>query len=416
MQKKIKTDSTIKTDVLIIGAGPSGAVSASILKKQGFHVTVIEKTKFPRFVIGESLLPLCMDLLDEANLLEAVEKKSFQKKFGAIFTKGDKSSDFDFSEQFSKSWSWTWQVQRSEFDKALIDEVEKKGAIVLYETTVEDVEFINDKVLTSVSSRQGTDIFESKYIIDSSGYGRVLPKLLDLEKSSTLPHRSAFFTQIKDVNRPEGKDSNRIQVIVVNDAVWVWMIPLNHGITSVGFVGDLDLLEGALKNEQEFRKLIDSNEILKERFGGLDYVFEPKKIIGYSSAVKQFYGNKYVLTGNSTEFLDPIFSSGVTFALASGVLAAKLIVKELKNEKVDWESEYVDVIQSGVAVFRSYIDAWYDGDLQTVFFTEGISQDIKKMICSVLSGYVWDNSNYYVKKHKKAIKTLAKVIELKQNI
>lgn len=403
----------IKTDVLIIGAGPSGAVSASILKEQGFDVIVIEKTKFPRFIIGESLLPMCMDLLDEANLLEAVEKKGFQKKFGAMFRKGDKSSDFDFSEQFSKSWSWTWQVQRSEFDKALIDEVEKKGAIVLFESTVEDVEFKNDKVLTSVSCKQGTDIFESKYIIDSSGYGRVLPKLLDLEKPSTLPRRSAFFTQIKDVNRPEGKDSNRIQIIVVNDAVWVWMIPLDHGITSVGFVGDVKLLEGSLKNEQEFRKLIDSNKILKERFGGLAYVFEPKKIIGYSSAVKQFYGNKYVLTGNSTEFLDPIFSSGVTFALASGILAAKLIVKELKNEKVDWESEYVAIIQSGVAVFRSYIDAWYDGDLQTVFFAEGISKDIKKMICSVLSGYVWDNSNYYVNKHKKAIKTLAKVIELK---
>ena len=405
--------SITKTDVLIIGGGPSGSASASILRKQGFEVTIIEKTKFPRFVIGESLLPLCMDLLDEADLLEAVEKQGFQKKNGAAFIKGESTCDFDFSEQYSEGWNWTWQVQRSEFDKTLIDEAEKKGAIVLFESTVENVEFINDKVLTTVSSKKGTNTFESKYIIDSSGYGRVLPRLLDLEKPSTLPSRSAFFTQIKDVNRPKGKDSNRIQVIVLKDGVWVWMIPLENGITSVGFVGDIDLTKDTLNNEKEFRDLIDSNVILKERFGGLEYVFEPKKMIGYSSAVKQFYGDKYVLTGNSTEFLDPIFSSGVTFALASGVLASKLIVRELKKESVDWESEYVDVIQTGVAVFRSYIDAWYDGTLQTVFFSEGINQEIKKMICSVLAGYVWDNSNYYVKKHKKAIKTLAKVIELK---
>lgn len=405
--------SSVKTDVLIIGGGPSGAASASMLRKEGLDVTVVEKSKFPRFVIGESLLPLCMDLLDEADLLEAVKKKNFQKKHGAAFIKGNATCDFDFSEQFSDNWTWTWQVQRSEFDKTLIDEVEKKGATVLFESTVETVEFKSDKVFTSVSSNNGNTIFESKYIIDSSGYGRVLPRLLDLEKPSTLPSRSAFFTQIKDVNRPEGKDSNRIQVIVINEGVWVWMIPLENGITSVGFVGDIDINEGALNNEQEFRDAIDSNAVLKERFGGLEYVFEPKKVIGYSSAVKQFYGERYVLTGNSTEFLDPIFSSGVTFALASGVLAAKLIVRELKNERVDWESEYVDVIQTGVAVFRSYIDAWYDGTLQTVFFSEGINPEIKKMICSVLAGYVWDNSNYYVKRHKKAIKTLARVIELK---
>ncbi len=406
--------SVIKTDVLIIGAGPSGSASASMLKEQGFDVTVIEKTKFPRFVIGESLLPLCMDLLDEANLLEAVEKKGFQKKYGAAFIKGEATCDFDFSEQHSKRWTWTWQVQRSEFDKVLIDEVEKKGANVLFESTVEGVEFIENKVLTSVSSVKGTTVFESKYIIDSSGYGRVLPRLLDLEKPSTLPSRSAFFTQIKDVNRPEGKDSNRIQVIVLSDDVWVWMIPLDKGITSVGFVGDVKLTEGSINNEEEFRSLIDSNEVLKRRYGGLEYVFEPKKIIGYSSAVKQFYGDKFVLTGNSTEFLDPIFSSGVTFALASGVLAAKLISRELNKETVNWESEYVDVIQSGVDVFRSYIDAWYDGSLQTVFFSDEINQDIKGMICSVLAGYVWDDSNHYVKKHKKAIKTLAKIINFKE--
>src|SRR5215204_606894 len=110
-----------KTDVLVIGAGPAGTIAASIVNKAGYSVRIVEKQKFPRFVVGESLLPRCMEALDEAGLLEAVKAKNFQQKSGAKFVWGDKLCDFSFEQQHTKGWTWTWQVKRAEFDKTLAD-------------------------------------------------------------------------------------------------------------------------------------------------------------------------------------------------------------------------------------------------------------------------------------------------------
>lgn len=404
----------MKTDVLIIGAGPSGTASAAILKKEGFNVTIVEKTTFPRFVIGESLLPRCMDLLEEADLLETIKKQDYKEKHGAKFYRGDDTCEFNFGEQYTKGQTWTWQVPRADFDKVLADEVEKKGVYILYNSAVENVEFTTDKVLTTINTKGKIKTIESKYIIDGSGYGRVLPNLLDLNIPSTLPVRSAFFTHIDDTNRAEDIESSRIQVVVLKADVWVWIIPFSNGKTSLGVVGDLSFIDKTKSNDENFRDLLQSNEFLSPRFGNNKFEFEPKVIDGYSAGIKQLYGDKYVLTGNSTEFLDPIFSSGVTFALESGVLAAKLVIKELNNEKVDWEKEYSEYILKGVAVFRSYVDRWYDETLQTVFFSDEIGQKIKGQICSVLAGYVWEDTNPFIKKHKRIVQTLAKVIEIKK--
>jgi 2-polyprenyl-6-methoxyphenol hydroxylase-like FAD-dependent oxidoreductase len=134
-----------KIDVLVIGAGPAGSVSASMLCQAGYSIRVVEKEKFPRFVIGESLLPRCMEVLEDAKFLDAIRAKNFQEKSGAKFMKGDKVSDFNFSDQFSDGWTWTWQVPRAEFDLTLITEVERMGVPVSFETTVTDIEFFEDE-------------------------------------------------------------------------------------------------------------------------------------------------------------------------------------------------------------------------------------------------------------------------------
>lgn len=405
---------TTKTDILIIGAGPSGSVAAAILTKKGYHVTVIEKMTFPRFVIGESLLPRCMDILRDADLVDALEAGGFQKKYGAKFIFGDKECDFDFSEQFTKGSTWTWQVIRADFDKLLADTVAARGVQYQYNTTVNDVKFFDDKVITTVENNGETSEIESKYIIDGSGYGRVLPRLLDLDAPSNQPSRSAFFTHMNDERRPQNIDGNRIQIVVLNQDLWAWVIPFSNGNTSVGFVGDIPEPDSTKSLEENFIQLINSEAYLSDRFHDANFIFEPKQIKGYSSAVSKFYGDRFVLTGNSTEFLDPVFSSGVTFALESGSRAAYLVADELSGKKVDWEKDYVKYIQSGVNVFRSYVNGWYDGTLPTIFFSPNINQGLKERICSVLAGYVWDDTNTYVKKHESAIGVLAKVINIQK--
>src|SRR5690349_20919490 len=141
---------TEKVDVLVIGAGPSGTVAASIINKAGYKVRIVEKQKFPRFVIGESLLPRCMEALEEAGFLEAVKKSGFQQKYGAKFVKNGQICDYSFSDQFTEGWSWTWQLPRAEFDKILADEVEKMGVPVNYETTVTGITFNGSDSVTEV--------------------------------------------------------------------------------------------------------------------------------------------------------------------------------------------------------------------------------------------------------------------------
>ncbi|MRI00794.1 FAD-dependent oxidoreductase [Kriegella sp. EG-1] len=403
-------------DVLIIGAGPSGVVAAAYLHNEGFSIKVVEKNKFPRFVIGESLIPRCMDHFEAVGLLDCIKEKNFEIKKGARFMQGPIVCEFDFSKKHTKGWNWTYQVPRAEFDKALTDELQNRGVDIDFEKEVVDVEFIDDVSHTTIKDIEGEEsIITAKYIIDSSGFGRVLPRLLDLDKPSDIGKHSSIFTHVKDVNRPEGWDGHRITFDIVSQSTWLWVIPFSNGITSIGYVGPteyLDSFEGS--NEEKLREMMKLSNYYVDRFDGLPYEFEPRMIKNVAKSVKQLYGKGYVLTGNSAEFLDPVFSSGVTFATESAHLGAKLIAKELRGEFVDWEVDYTAYILEGVNVFGTYVKEWYTGNLQKIFFSESENPIIKSQICAVLAGYVWDKSNPFVKNHARLVKTVAHITDLEK--
>jgi flavin-dependent dehydrogenase len=403
-----------KVDVLVIGAGPAGTVAASIVNKAGFKVKIVEKQNFPRFVIGESLLPRCMEALEEAGFLDAVAENKFQEKFGAKFVKDGRIADYFFADQFTPGWNWTWQVPRAEFDKTLADTVEKMGVPVCYESTVTGIVFNDSNSITTIEDSEGNKSeIEAKFIIDGSGYGRVIPRLLNLDKPSNLPPRKAIFTHTVDKKRSLDDEPNRITIVVHKPGIWIWVIPFSSGVTSVGFVGDGDFFDPLTgDNEQDLRGLIAMQPYLAERLENVEFVFEPKVLQSWSTTTETFYGDGFVLTGNVTEFLDPIFSSGVTLATVSSQKAAHLVIRKLKGLDVDWEEEYTKVLQQGVDTFRSYVMAWYNGTLDTIFFAEKQNFEIKKMICSVLAGYVWDLENPFVKNHTVALRRLARTIEL----
>lgn len=406
-----------KIDVLVIGAGPAGSISAAMIHKHGLSVRVVEREKFPRFVIGESLLPRCMEVLEDTGLLDAIKAKNFQQKFGAKFMKDEKVADFNFSDQFSEGWTWTWQVQRAEFDLALISEVEKRGVRVDFETTVTAIEFFEDESsVTTVQRKDGSqEKINARFIIDASGYGRVIPRLFKLDKPSNLDPRKAIFAHVNDVHRNNHDEPNRIIAVMYAPGVWTWIIPFSTGVTSLGFVGHFDFfdsIEGDLS--AKFKACIDGHPYLKQRFGDVSWVFEPRNLESWSATTDKFYGKGFVLTGNVTEFLDPIFSSGVMFATVSSHLASKLVIEKLKGADVDWDTSYTDTIRQGVDTFRTFVVAWYDGTLEQIFFSKNPDPSIKRQICSVLAGYVWDKKNPFVRSHERALKGLARLIQIQE--
>lgn len=402
-------------DVLVIGAGPSGSIAASILRKNGLDVQIVEKLRFPRFVIGESLLPRCMEALDEAGLLDAVKAKGFQEKAGAKFVWGDQLCDFSFDRQHTKGWNWTWQVKRADFDKTLADACEEKGIPVHYETEVTAVTIHDDgSSTTTVRTADGqTEEINARFIVDGSGYGRVLPTLFGLNKPSTQYTRRALFCHMQDPHRQECAEPDRIVIIVHTLKTWIWVIPFSDGTTSVGYVGSPEFFESYPGDlTEQFLGMLMAEPSLAIRFRDQQLVWdEPRFLQGWSASSEKFYGKGYVLTGNVTEFLDPVFSSGVTLASVSAQRAANLVLQQLRGEAVDWDTNYMAYMQTGVDVFRTFVDTWYDGTLFKIFFAKDRNDQMLNQICSVLAGYVWDTSNPFVKSSEKTVRALARYLD-----
>ncbi|MGS4345928.1 NAD(P)/FAD-dependent oxidoreductase [Myroides odoratus] len=405
-------------DVLIIGAGPSGSVAGSYLHKMGVNIKIVEKTKFPRIVVGESLIPRVMDHFEAADLLTALNTYNFQPKPGARFIRGKEICIFDFSDKFSTGWDWTWQIPRADFDKAITDEMQRKGIDIQFETEVTEVQFDGTNSVTTVQNTKGEKSqIRAKFLIDASGYGRVLPRMLNLDAASKLSPHSAIFSHILDERRPDGVEGTQISFDILETKVWLWVIPFSNGKTSVGIVGPTDYIEKLGANPTEaLQNAINLSDFYINRFGDLPFDFEPKKLANYSISVSKMFGEGYVLTGNSTEFLDPVFSSGVCFATESGMLAAKLALKTLQGEAVDWQREYADYMNEGIDVFTTYIQEWYTGNLQELFFHQPENPDVKRKICSVLAGYVWDKTNPFVLKHNSVIRNMAHLIKMEKGI
>jgi flavin-dependent dehydrogenase len=403
-------------DILVIGAGPAGAVSSAYLNKLGYKVLVLEKLKFPRFVIGESLLPHCMDHLNEVGFLPAVKAHGFQLKTGAAFYRGENKTEFLFANQHSKGWTWTWQVKRADFDNILINEAQKQGVDVKFECEVTSVTCSKAVQFVTYKTADGMEHnIESKFIIDASGYGRVLPKFFDLEEPVQTPTRGAVFSHMHDSKRTSKAGENIFVHSFRDNKAWIWAIPFSDQTTSVGVVSDVEFVNDFAANKGEkFLQHIRSFPDLFGRFAEEETVFEPRTVLGYAANAKQLFGDGFVLAGNTTEFLDPIFSSGVTLATGSGLMASKLLHKQLSGEHVDWMNDYENVLRKGVDVFRSFVLGWYNGDMQTLIFSKDTEETFKQQICSVLAGYVWDETNPMVKKHKTIIKTLAEIIKMKE--
>lgn len=411
------------TDVLIIGAGPSGSSAAALLRKKGYDVVILERQHFPRFSIGESLLPQCMVFLEEAGLLdtvrEHVDEFAFQYKNGASFLRGKQRSFYDFREKFSAGPGTTWQVRRAPFDQLLANQAQADGTDIRYGHEVIAVDVNAEQpVLTVRDEAENVYQIQGKFLLDASGFGRILPKFLDLESPSDFPVRRAVFTHIEDgiLDDPEfDREKILITVHEKDHRAWYWLIPFADGRSSFGVVAEQSFFDHygytgtdtpeAL--ESLFKTILQDDPALSHLLRRAQFDTPVRTLVGYSANVKHLAQQNYALLGNAGEFLDPVFSSGVTIALKSSSLAVPLVERVLQGQAVDWLTEYEQPLRQGIQVFRAYVESWYSGEFQEVVFSQNQHVKLREMVASLLAGYAWDASNPIHKNAKRRLTMIA---------
>ncbi|WP_084419726.1 NAD(P)/FAD-dependent oxidoreductase [Henriciella litoralis] len=392
-------------DVAIIGAGPSGAIAASRLTALGWNVEVFESQHFPRFSIGESLLPICVEFLRETDMLADVEAQNFQFKDGAVFWMDGETETIDFHEKSAPGPATVWQVRRDKFDDTLIKCAMRQGAHVHFGHKVTGFTQNTGGVTLEIENEAGeSQVVNTSFVLDASGFGRVLPRLMDLDVPSDQSLRRSCFKHVHDFADHPDFDRNKILITVHPDdpQVWLWLIPLADGMSSIGVVGADDVIQSRGSTPEEMLAAwCETSGFMSDILSKATEARAASQIIGFSRNVKNLYGDNYALLGNAAEFLDPVFSSGVTIAMKSAMLATDLVDRQLKGLPADWEKDFSAELKVGVNAFRACVNAWYTGLLQRLIFMDSRNEDISRHFTSILAGYAWDRKNPIVQDPKR---------------
>ena len=253
---------------------------------------------------------------------------------------------------------------------------------------------------------------EADFILDASGYGRVLPRLLDLEAPSGFPVRQAVFTHVEDRIDCTGFEREKILITThpTQRDIWFWTIPFSNGRSSVGVVAAAEHFVGRSQNpDQCLRSFIEQTPSLGRVLANAVWDTPARTLGGYSANVKTLHGPGFALLGNAAEFLDPVFSSGVTIAMRSASMAAAVLHRQLQGEAVDWQIEFAEPLKRGVDTFRCYVEGWYAGTFQDVIFHPDSSPQIRRMISAILAGYAWDESNPFVSEPRRRLRMLSDI-------
>ncbi|MCP1362738.1 NAD(P)/FAD-dependent oxidoreductase, partial [Halomonas sp. BBD45] len=319
----------------------------------------------------------------------------------------------DFRDKFSDGWGTTYQVERAGFDQRLVEAATAQGARVDFGVTVTAFRPDTQRPCLTYLDEDGQETpLTARFVLDASGYGRVLARLLALGRDPRLEPRMALFSHVEDHIHDPTFDRDKILIGVHPEhaSLWYWLIPFSHGRASVGVVGDAETLTAqGNAAEQRWQRLVDAEPRFRALLRDARPIRPVASLQGYSADVTRLHGPGYALLGNAGEFLDPVFSSGVTIALRSAHQAAPLVERQLRGDGVDWQHEFERPLRQGIETFRAFVDAWYDGRLPAIIFHDAHPASLKRMISSVLAGYAWDTANPFVSAARRRLTTLAEL-------
>lgn len=358
-------------DVLVIGGGPAGSSAANIVAQNNHQVLILEKETFPRYHIGESLIPFTYKALDRLGVVENLRNSSFTKKYSVQFAQedGTLNKPFYFSTRYDiNTVAQTWQVERSKFDKILLDKAIETGARVIYGARVDELIYSDDRVIgvkyKDLADDSNKQVF-AKWVVDASGRSAIAAKKNNwMQRDPLLRNKMAIWSYFKGCKRAEGIDGGATIVAFIKNKGWFWYIPLENDITSIGVVAESSYImrDGIKEISDIFFREVQNNKWLSKQLEGVEQVSNFKSTTDYSLQSNVSAAPGIVLAGDALAFLDPVFSSGVLLALKSGVMVGDVLNQALKASVTDSScfDEYHNRMQLSIENMRKLIHAFYN--------------------------------------------------------
>jgi flavin-dependent dehydrogenase len=379
-------------DVAIIGGGPAGSTPAALLARAGRRVIVFEREKFPRFHIGESLLPFSMKAFTRLGLHEKFLRAGFMKKFGGeiIGACSETGTKFYFKDGYRSQTDHAYQVPRGDFDKVLLDHAAECGAEVHEQTSVDRVEFSNEDIKLGVKSNGTSNSIQAHYLIDASGRTSVLGRQFKIKKTYDHLQKLSIFAHYDGVWRAEGIDGTLTVLIRAIDR-WFWLIPLTAERTSVGVVLDSETFRKSKLSAEEFLDLaLAEQPTIAKRMTNARRVSQVYVEADFSYRTARLHGDRWLLAGDAAGFIDPIFSSGVFLAVFSGELAADALheVLDHPHRANRLFPRYEQAVNRAMDVYLRFVNAWYTKEFIEVFLAPRNVLGLAPAVNAVLGGNV----------------------------
>jgi flavin-dependent dehydrogenase len=357
------------TDVVVIGGGPAGSTVSTLLAQQGRQVTLFERERFPRFHIGESLIPETYWVFQRLKMLDKMKRSPFVKKYSVQFVNaaGKLSAPFYFHDNRPHECSQTWQVIRSEFDLMMLQNAEEQGVAVHQATRVLEVLFDGDRAIgVRIQKEDGTkEDVHARVVVDASGQSTMLQNRFKLRLWDPVLNKGAIWTYWQGAYRDTGRDEGATLVVqTTNKQGWFWYIPQHDDTISVGVVAPFDyLFKGRGSHEQTYIEEVETCPAVKVRVANARRATGYFATKDYSYRAREVAGHGWVLVGDAFGFLDPLYSSGVLLALKSGELAADAIAEGLGKGDVSAAQlgRWGPMFNRGVDRMRRLVCEYYDG-------------------------------------------------------
>jgi flavin-dependent dehydrogenase len=376
-------------DVVVVGGGPGGSTTGAFLAKAGWRVLLFEREAFPRFHVGESLLPATLPILDRLGVHKEIAARGFQLKVGAAFH--DQESGFEHTFHFlrGKPWpSYAYQVPRAEFDAVLLEHAKKLGVDVRQPATVESAAFDSEGVrVTAASHGQRTEA-RARFLVDASGRSGFLAQKVGRRERVPNLGKVALFAHWRGAWRAPGLDEGNIRIFVFEHG-WFWWIPLAGDRTSVGGVMHARTVrEWDGTPEALYDEMIRRCRKVAEQLHGAERVTPIHREANFSYRNEPVVGDRFLAVGDAIAFVDPIFSGGLHIAMQSGELAARTVASALADGRFEARRfrAYERRVWGGLHPFFKFIDKYYEPAFLELFLNPKSLLGMTDAVLSVLSG------------------------------